>query len=139
MTFNRSVIQYAIHQLSQQITAIKESAHQTEPSIHPKHPDWAKYQELKRQASLYLTAMSIYKRFNGIPTKPELRKEIRAGKFLQHTPKSDKSKRNAFIFEAYSKMQSGLPEIDRAEAQKYAAERAIEVAKAKEAKHAVSC
>jgi len=147
MTVSKEVIQYAIHKLSAKIELMKTDILNDYPArkdthrhMNPSHPTWSAYQELKRQASLHLTALSIFKHFGGkIPAKSDLRKAIRACCFLQHAPKGDKSKRNAFIFEAYSLLQSGFPEIDRAAAMKHAEHRALEAAKAKEAKNAVSC
>ncbi len=147
MTVSKEVIQYAIHKLSNQIFNLKQAPKETGgcnefpmPKFGPKHPDWQKYQELKRQASLSLTALAIFKHFGGkIPTKADFRKAIRAGHFLQHCPAGDKVKRNCFLFEAYGMLQSGFPETNYSEAQKYAEHRANDAAKAKEAKNAVAC
>lgn len=129
MSFGKEVIQYAIHKLSSQIFDLKQAA---EGKMSPQHPDWEKYKETKRQASLHLTALGIFKHFGErIPSKPDLRKAIRAGCFLQHAPKGDKSKRNVFIFEAYSLLQSGFPEINRSEAMAYSLVRKQEAEHAK--------
>ena len=79
--------------------------------INPTHPDWQKYQALKAEASLWLTARCILKHFGCRPTKADLRKAIRDGRFGQHSPKRD---HNALIFKAYGalSMVESSPEAD---------------------------
>lgn len=146
MVTMKEVLQYRIHQLSEQINALKTANYKKDANgkptmigeriitdLSPKHPAWEQYKALKKETSKFLTALRIWKRFLRIPKKAELRDAIRAGAFQNHAGKGTKAERNLFIFEAFSMLQGGCPEIDRKAAEEYAAKRAEEVAHAKQA------
>lgn len=72
----RNILLYKLHLASNEIFAIKQS----HPNgISPKDSDWKRYQEAKREASLYLTGIKILKLCNGnVPSKKEFAKLLRA-------------------------------------------------------------
>lgn len=145
----KEVLKYRIHQLSQQIFQLKESAKETGgcnefplPKFDPKHPDWSKYVDLKRQASLSLTALKIFKHFGKVPTKADFRKTLRENAkdikvedlFREHAP-ADRGQAHAFLFEAYQALVDVEHDLKTnptrfAEAEAYAEQRRQEVANA---------
>lgn len=135
----KEVMQYRVHQLSEQIAKIKATATMTDKegrtiAISPKHPLWPKYMEMKAQASRCLTGILILKHFGQIPTKAALRKEMRKGKeFTRHAPKGPKSVVNSFIIQSFNELAQANKDLELnpsrfAEAAAYAEARRLEVA-----------
>lgn len=61
MATTREIIRYNIGQISESIRKIKQS----NPDISPKSPIWARYRQLKREASIWLTMISMVKVSDG--------------------------------------------------------------------------
>ena len=149
----KEVLQYKIHQMSEQISQLKTAAFKSEKSkewpygykivsyMNPSHPDWQKYRDLKSEASKFLTALVILKEHPNIPDdlgwinlKKDFRKEIRAGKYRQHLPKGKDA--SGFLFEQYYFIQNLEREIKAKpaafkDAEIYAQQRKEEAAKRK--------
>lgn len=144
MSTLREIYQFRLHQISSQIYDLKSGG-----DMSPKHADWKKYQDLKRQASICLTAIKIMKHsykgasyYSGkTPSKAAFRDSLRDNRkpFTTHCPKGDHAKQNAFIFEAYYDLEQTEKDLKLnptrfAEAEAYAKQRALEASEAKAAK-----
>lgn len=158
MTTLKEALQFRIHQLSENIHAVKMAAVKREKIsprygkiwtqdtytwgwidekvvyLNPSHPDWDKYKDLKKQASIHLTCIRILKHFDGVPTKTALRKAMRAGAFLEHASVA-KHVRNCLIVEAHYMLAQTKQDLSTnptrfEEAGRYAAQRRQEASNA---------
>jgi len=152
MSTLREVYQFRLHQMSEKLELMKTDILNDYPAkkdthrhMNPKHPTWLAYQELKRQASLCLTAIKIMKHsykgaafYSGkTPSKAAFRETLRDKRktFTTHCPKGDLAKQNAFIFEAYYDLEQTEKDLKLnpsrfVEAEVYAKQRRLEASEA---------